>query len=272
MDFNTQPAAAPLGWCLVALSLALAPLALADDYQWEVRGGVSQFDSDVSRSDSYGGAATFYLSPVETGNHPLAEAAFRERASSLTLSHDRADTTVNGNFGPGVDTSYENTLTRATLAYYSSRSPLYLSLSANRLTDRHFDGNNRSRTRWSGALGVTPVEGLLISSNFYEGQEIRDDWDLNARFVMPSRDFEAMAFQAGFDYSYGVQSASWSLDTYLDRTLSLGIGYARAINTTDDGRLDLRARKFFTDRFSLSAYYSHHRRFDDYGLEVSLRF
>lgn len=270
--FSTMPTATPLGWCLVALSMALTPLAQADNYRMEVRGGLTQVDGNTANSDTLEGAASVYFSPVDTGNHPLAEAAFMERASSLTLSHRRIDFSQESPFEPGVDLDREHTVTRATLDYYSSHSPLFLSLSANRVTDEGTNGDRYSSTRWSGALGVTPVEGLLVTSNFYEGQDISDDWNLNARYVMPSRDFEAMAFEAGFDYTYGVQSARWSLDTYLDKTLSLGIGYARAISTTDDGTLELRARKFFTDRFSLSAFFSHHRRSDHYGLEAGLRF
>ena len=66
------------------LLIALAPAAaLADDYQFEVRGGFEQLGSDAfDEVASLGGI--WYFAPVSTNNVPQAEAAYLGRASFLS--------------------------------------------------------------------------------------------------------------------------------------------------------------------------------------------
>src|SRR5262245_32069582 len=70
------------------LLVALAPAAaLADDYQWEVKGA---YDRDLPDDDFFGEpdtvslTGTWYFKPVSTEGVPLAEAAYLGRASSLS--------------------------------------------------------------------------------------------------------------------------------------------------------------------------------------------
>ena len=253
------------------LLIALAPaMALADDYQFEVRGGFDQgsdLDIDVA---SLGGA--WYFSPVSTNDVPLAEAAYLGRASFLSGGLALVDF---------LDTTLD--VQNLKVGYYIPNTMFYAAVGA--LHEEYIVAasstftETRDDTRWFGSLGIAPLEGLLVTTEFRE-----DGYDPNitARYVgkLPNNHFYAgsvsiadMGFGGRSDMTYGID-----FDYYFDDSTSVGVGFDHGIRPDSAGgfvggadRLELRAEKFFSKSWAagVSAYTSD---FDDgFGVHVTWR-
>lgn len=252
---------------LAVCATAACTFANAESYRFELSGGYVHYDADHSEGDGWSAAGRAYFSPVTPDEHPLAEAAFMQRASSFSLSHQRSDTTPTS-YPEG---SLESDTTLASLDYYGPRGLLFVGVNAAR-SKMDSGTYTDSDTRWSGSFGVTPVEGLLVSTDFYEGESLSDRRNLKARYLITAPDYgEAIALEADYRYAYGEKFALWSIDYYVDPTLSLGLTYSRATSFSDNGTTQIRAEKFLSPRISLSAYAAHNRREDNLGLELKTR-
>jgi hypothetical protein len=219
----------------VFASLIAPSITMADEYQWQVRGDFDRvmpsndFLDDV---DTLQLAGTWYFAPVSTDNVPLAEAAYLGRASYLSAIAARFEI-------------FETTLNAqgANVGYYIPGTMFYAGVGVshgqtitgiNSVTvQKEYD------TNWFGTFGVTPLDGLLITTDFDE-----DGYDPNvtARHVgkLPNSHFYAGSVSIvdpdGGDTAFGVD-----FDYYFDDTTSAGVGYF------DGGeRWELRAEKFFS--------------------------
>lgn len=252
------------------LLIALAPAAaLADDYQFEVRGGFDHLGSDADIDvASLGG--TWYFAPVSTNNVPLAEAAYLGRASYLGAGLalvDFLDTTLDaedvkvGYYLPGT-------------MFYAAVGALHeenIIAASSTFTETRYD------TRWFGTLGIAPLDGLLVTTDF---QEHGYDANITARYVgkLPNDHFYAGSVTLA-DADYGDTFYGLDFDYYFDDTTSVGVGFDDGDARYDSNgrfvvggdRLELRAEKFFSKSWAagVSAYTSD---FDDgFGVHVTWR-
>jgi len=97
---------------------------------------------------------------------------------------------------------------------------------------------------------------------------------LNAKYVFDHFG-PSLAVQANYDYDdFGQDSLALAVDYYIDRTLS--VGYQRSEGVGSGPKLidghQLRVRKFFTDRWSLSGFYQDIGELDGFGVEATVRF
>lgn len=248
---------------LVALlSLAAAPaVGLADDYRWEVRGSFDRaWDSGLlfSDSDSLALSGTWYFAPVDIDDVPLAEAAFLGRASSLSAAAARFE----------VLDEHLNAQS-ARVGYYIPGNWFYAAVGVSR--SEYFTALNSSfvlkerDTRWNGTLGITPVNGLRITTDFGE-----DDYEPNvtARYVgkLPNDHFYAGSVNF-VDADFGDTSFGLDFDYYLDETASLGVGYQDDFLQT----WELRAEKFFAKSWAVGASAYTNDFGDGFGLHVTWR-
>ena len=233
-----------------ALLLALAPaVVLADDYQFEVKGALGR--DTPSADDSLFGditgvslAGTWYFAPVSTDNVPLSEAAYLGRASFVSAGVasadiDGLDTRLNGQ---GVHVGYyiPNTMFYAVLGVSHGEG-----ITAVNSTTVETGYN----TTIFGRLGLTPLDGLLVSTEFSEGGYVPN---VDARYVgkLPNSHYYAgrvsLVDPDGGDLSYGLD-----FDYYFDATTSVGLGFGEA-----GSRWELRAEKFFMKSWAagVSAY------------------
>ena len=252
------------------LLIALAPAAaLADDYRFEVRGGFDRqdlgVDIDVASLDG-----TWYFAPVSTSNVPLAEAAYLGRASFLSgglALIDFLDTTLDaedvkvGYYIPGT-------------MFYAAVGALHeenIIAFSSTFTETRYD------TRWFGTLGITPLDGLLVTTDFHEHGY---DANITARYVgkLPNNHFYAGSVSLA-DMGYGETAYGLDFDYYLDDSTSVGVGFdGRSARFDSDARLvgggnrlELRAEKFFSKSWAagVSAYTAD---FDDgFGVHVTWR-
>ena len=239
-----------------ALLFALAPAAaLADDYRFEVNGTFDRFSTD-SDLDVATLAGTWYFAPVSTDIVPLAEAAFLGRASSLSAIAAQVDLV-------GTQTEAQ----RASVGYYIPGTMFYAGVGVSRNEDLIGLSSTmvltEYNTTWSGTLGIAPLDGLLLTTDF---QEHGYDPNITARYVgkLPNNHFYAGSVNLADDH-YGT-SYGLDFDYYFDDSTSLGLGFDDVGN-----RWELRGEKFFSKSWAagVSAYTAD--RIDGFGVHVTWR-
>jgi hypothetical protein len=235
---------------LLALSLAASAVALADDYRAELRlaGEHVNRGNDVEDLDAFDVRGTFYLEPVRTDGLPLAEAAFLNRSSYASVNASRYD------FGDDM------TVLNASLGYYVPDTIFF-----GRIGFTHVDYGPGNASNWNGTFGVTPFDGLLLSTDFDE-----DGWDPNvsAKYVgkLANSHYYAVTASA-VDPDGGDTAVGIDFDYFLDLTFKVGGGFS-----SGDDRFTARAEKFFTPSFSVGAAIYTGDENSGFGAQVAWRF
>lgn len=215
---------------IVAGSLALSAMAQADDYRAEIRLHAEHVDLDDNADDVdiFSASGTYYLEPVRTDGLPLAEAAYLNRSSFVNAVAANYRQQRNGNaeaYG-------------ANFGYYVPDTIFF-----GRLGVTHTDFG-ASDTRWHGTFGVTPLDGLMLTTDFDE-----DGWDPNVRAKHVGKIANGHYYAASVyavDPDEGDVNVGIDFDYFLDLTFKVGAGYADG-----NDRISVRAEKFFTPRFAL---------------------
>lgn len=273
----------------IALVLA-ADLSLAQTYRSEI--DLAYTRMEIIDSPDHVGAVrgTYYFSPVKTANHPLAEAAFLEKANNVSLSYSHRDGDQSYSYGSyRHEASYTQEVINADVEIFIPNSIFYIAAGVTRhdvesrftVSSLNTDGttdielptqqaSNRDSS-WHGSLGITPVEGLLVWSTFYEDVDLDDHWNLNAKYVF---DWSGNAVNIEGDYRNNANYDSFSIisDYYFDSSFSIGAGYNYVDTSAVDDSFLLRTRKFFTENVSINAEYITDDSVDIYTLGISLRF
>jgi len=234
--------------CLVAM---LPVAANADEYRAQLDLTYDRLDFDrplVPDGDALGVAATYFFSPVVTDDRPLAEAAFLGRSSFVgagAVRSELGDEKIDI-FGAGIGYYLPNTIFYGELNY----------------TYSHDFGGDQDRV--SGALGLAPIDGLLVTTRFDE-----DGWDPNASAKYVGKLPNAHWYAATIDLAEFDDDLVWAafFDYYFDPTFSAGLGLAENVTT-------LRAEKFFTPSFSVGARFDlgNDQGSNAYGAQISWRF
>ena len=119
-------------------------------------------------------------------------------------------------------------------------------------------------TTWSGALGIAPLDGLLLTTDF---QEHGYDSNITARYVgkLPNNHFYAGSVNLADNDDFGT-TFGLDFDYYFDDSTSLGMGFDDVGN-----RWELRGEKFFSKSWAagVSAYTAD--RIDGFGVHVTWR-
>jgi hypothetical protein len=240
-----------------ALLFALAPAAaLADDYRFEVKGAFDHQHTD-SDFDVATLSGTWYFAPVSTDNVPLAEAAFMGRASSVSAIAAQLDL-----LGTHLNAG------SASVGYYIPGTMFYAGVGVSRVEDLIALSSTtvvtEYRTTWSGTLGIAPLDGLLLTTDF---QEQGYDPNITARYVGKLRNnhFYAGSVNLADNDDFGT-TLGFDFDYYFDDSTSLGVGF-------DDvgDRWELRGEKFFSKSWAagVSAYTNDFT--DGFGVHVTWR-
>lgn len=277
--------------------LATASTASAENFRSEISAAASTSKFERSSAPfsetltNKGGiiSGTYYFSEVTVGSHPLAEAAFLERSSgiSVTYSKDRLRNSSIPNYGSSVNeyrTTIPSTISTADLNFYFPNSIFYLGGSLVKTSTEIRSeviigedsyaayGGAPNRTLWTLRAGITPTDGLLIWSEFFEDQKVNNQWNINAKYLI-GWNSSALNLEASYNRAYGSYSRASSYydgiyanflfdgvtrlalaaDYYLDRTFSLGLTYNYHDTSYMGDDYGLRLRKFFTDKFAIEA-------------------
>jgi hypothetical protein len=226
--------------------------AFADDYRAEVQLTADRVnpDGDSPDIDTFSATGTYYLEPVRTDGLPLAEAAFLGKSSYVSAAAARVD------FGGDDDADF----LAANFGYYMPNTIFF-----GRLGVAHAEIGNADDTNVNGSFGITPFDGLLLTTDFDE-----DGWDPNihAKYVgkMANSHFYAVTVSA-VDPDEGDTDVGVDFDYFLDTGFSVGAGYG-----SGDDSFRLRAQKFFTPSFAVGGNVSTSDGGDGFGASVTWRF
>jgi hypothetical protein len=239
--------------CLAGV-LALPIAAQADDYRSELTGFFERalFDGDVSPDDAdlFGAQYQWYFKPVKTDGLPLAEAAFLNRSSFVAAAITFAE------FG---DEDFD--ALSAQVDYYLPNTMFFGRLNVAHTDDDFADDS----TVVGGAIGITPMDGMLITTDFTEHGY---DPNVTAKYVGKIANSHFYSASVGFvDPDEDDVSVSLDFDYFIDHTFSVGAGFA-----TGSDAFDIRARKFFKNRFAVGGHIYTADGGDGFGVNASWRF
>lgn len=272
---------------IAAGSFFTASLAFANSYRAEISAIYGETDYDGLSSDVYdiqiGG--TYYFSAVDTTNRPLAESAFLQKASNIYIDgYYENDEQKGGTFTSDVQNTYGR---RIGVDFYIPNSIIYLGAGAVEVKTKYEwtdNGTSYSNTQgwdslWYVRVGVTPIDGLQVWSEFYEDIDVSDLWNINAKYVLPlGAAGQWLNLEARYeDQDDYLQTLDLAADYYLDNHLSVGGGITH-YNYDDDGydnndnEYFIRAKQYFTDNFSANIKYADGDYESRWELGATIRF
>lgn len=253
---------------IAAAGFLTAPFVFSATYQAEISAAYADVDSSFNMDGYFAGLeGVYYFSPVDTKNHPLAEAAFIEKANNVYVDLGAYEFKEAGTQldiyqrSIGIDFFIPNTMFYLGAGVNETKTKYSWPSSGN------LEGGSGSSdwdSIWFVKAGIAPVTGLLVWSEFTEDVDVSDQWNINGKYVIPLSGEQALNVEASYKHSdrgYIDDVITGTVDYYLDRNLSLGAGF---VNTSFDSSVNsdattdyfVRARNFFTDNISADLTYS----------------
>lgn len=271
---------------IAAVGFLSAPFALAASYQSELSAAYAELDANDNDEQGYfvGLEGKYYFAPVETANHPLAEAAFMEKSSNLYVNLGNIETKEAGD-------RFDIYSRSIAVDFYIPNSLLFLGAGVDEVkskytwpTDDNFNAGSMS-SRWDSTwfvkAGIAPVTGLLIWSEFSEDVDLSEQWNINGKYIVPLSGEQALNIEASYqnsEFDGAPDTITAAVDYYLDRNLSIGGGFINSAfdeaTLGDDSANDyfIRARNYFTDNASLELSYTEGEYENSLALGGTLRF
>lgn len=245
----------------------------ANAYQAEVGGTVVVVSPDAGKNQTgFGLDGTYYFNGVQNNSsQPMAEQAFLQNASNVA-----------GNITYSKDGDNKTTTGKADVTYFIPNTQ-FAALA----------GLSHSRTKVDGAVdlqadsaklgvGFKPSNNLLLAGGVSHVKADVEVAGITAedKSTAPFLGAKLLTQVGGKDLSLAADATlgdtkviDLGADYYLDRTLSVGVGY-KTIDTdaSSDDAFSFRAKKFFTNEFSLEGSASFGDNENTYGVRGAYRF
>lgn len=273
--------------------LSIHTLYAKDTYRSEFALEYYTSEEAATESNIYGTAAEIYFSPVDTTNHPYAEAAFLERVGSVGMFIGHGETETEWYYyGGSVLTGIDEEIYGAALTYATPGSPIFFQAGyAKSEINCEYDSGYEYETSLEKqhlAIGFFVLDNLLIAATYSQetpesSSMDYDDISLSAKLVQENPDDTAITigggiqlsecYDTGFspgEYGWGAEAEKNIIvnvygDYYFNRKMSLGGGLS--LNTgdwePDEGKTVSINGKFFINP-AFSTYAAFERRFNDY--------
>jgi hypothetical protein len=235
--------------------------AIADSYKADVGFKASRIDHDgfSSKSSVYGLKGTFYFEAVETANVPFAEAAFLGKNSNVYAGTTHIDDKY----------AFIADVHRAGAEFFIPENFLYVNGGVTRSKYP-----NAHEWDWYTSVGLTPIDGLLITTNYVHDQGY--DPNINAKYVTALGNDQFINLEASFEDTDFGNYTKVGGDFYFDRSLSVGGSLmhasASALSKDSENIYELRTRKFFSEQFSGDLSLTSSDNVKSVTLGVNLRF
>ncbi len=289
-------------WLTIFFLAGLSSVASAQQsYRFEASADYGQMTMDDREQSSYGLGGQYYFLPVQTRNHPLAEAAFLERIGSIAVTGVMGETEWENVYG---SFQYDTTAYDVTLSY--ARPGQSLALGAKFVkSESTYDSNpyydDFDTDGYALMVGGYATQGLLLAIS-YEHSESKyqfnfpsssmdltlDTYSFEWKFVKELLNDKAVNFMGALsrlEMDSGNSDATGtgieiSMDYYFNAKVSFG-GSFTAIDgdsSFNDAQMyGVRTRIFFSPGFSLYGGYEQVFYDDDddaeiFNLGVSFRF
>jgi hypothetical protein len=233
---------------LLSAVIAAVSMNAAHAYQVSLSGdvGYNQTNNNIN-SDATGITAggTYYFKNVSSSSGPLAEAAFIQRASSISANYNY--------------TYAENDFAHRNINQVGIGGQLYVPNSdfyaAAGVTHINGQGNSTNGGAYNLSVGILPINDLLLTVGLvstYDLPNNETDPTIHAKYLtkigVNDVNIEGGARFGNHDNSYNLRG-----DYYLDRTLSIGATYnLQTLDHADDAyTIGLNARKFIAENISV---------------------
>lgn len=279
----------------LATALLLA-MTGAQAYQFEVQGQSEYADTTVNDKDFTGGVqGTYYFKDVDSSKGPLAEAAFLNQASNVSLAYNYAELSSNG-----FDVTAHNYGAKAEAYVPTKFVPVYASASySHTILDAK---NNQTATledngdRYALEVGALAAPNFLVAVGY---TNVADQFALDAFNVMSNGAVKAVgetetigedqdAITARTKYVGNIDGTNMSIgfesglvygdatayqlktDLYLNPKLSVGASYAESsYEGTPDSAWGANVNYFITPAVAVGASYVNANYQADKGQAVS---
>ena len=239
----------------IALATAVAAVcsvgvAQADTYNWEVQGNYTNIDNGFADVDGYGIDGTYYFQEVDDSKGPFSEAAFLNKASSVTLGY--------------VDFDGSDSVSIAGRLVLDSN----LTLEAN-YADA--DGSDV----YGAAIGMYINDTSEVQLTYADSDaDDADVWGVEYHGVYDLGDNAALAADLGLSTADAGEALTGGLTYYPMPQLGLGVDLAYLDYDDSDFGYGLSAEYFFTNSIFAGATYNSvdDADVDTYTLYVGARF
>ena len=243
----------PLEMIMKKLGLATALLLAmtgAQAYQFEVQGQSEYTDTTVNDKDFTGGLqGTYYFKNVDSSKGPLAEAAFLNQASNVSLAYNY------GEFGTdGYDVIAHNYGAKAEAYIPTKFVPAYASASYSHtiLDSKNDNATDDNGDRYALELGVLPTQNFLVAVGYTSAA---DQAAIDAFNVMGNGVAKATAEAATIGDDQDAITARAKYVGGIDGT-NMSVGFESAIIYGDDTAYQFKTDLFVTPKLSVGASYA----------------
>ena len=233
----------------LATALLLA-MTGAQAYQFEVQGQSEYIDATVNDKDFTGGIqGTYYLKDVDTSKGPLAEAAFLNQASNVSLAYNYAELGTDG-----TDFIAHNYGAKAEAYIPTKVVPVYASASYSHTI---LDGKNNQTADQNGDRYAVEV-GALATPNFLVAvgyTSVADQFALDAFNVMSNGVVKAVGETATINEDQDAITARTKYVGAIDGT-NMAIGFETNLLFAEYKAYSLKTDLFVNTKLSVGVSYA----------------
>ena len=236
----------------LATALLLA-MTGAQAYQFEVQGQSEYIDATINDKDFTGGIqGTYYLKDVDTSKGPLAEAAFVNQASNVSVAYNYGELS----FVPGMDVAAHNYGVKAEVYVPTKVVPVYASASySHTLLDAKNNASaflEGSGDRYALELGAVVAPNFLVALGY---TSVADQAAVDAFNTMGNGVAKAVAETITINQDQDAITARAKYVGAIDGT-NMAIGFESGIIYGEDTAYQLKTDLFVTPKLSIGASYA----------------
>ncbi|MFM6832649.1 MAG: porin Omp33-36 [Novosphingobium sp.] len=234
----------------LATALLLA-MTGAQAYQVEVQGQSEYIDNTVNDKNFTGAVqGTYYLKDVDSSKGPLAEAAFLNQASNVSVAYNYGEYDVDAENADFTS----HTIGAKAEAYIPTKVvPVYASASySNTITDNK-DGNADDHgDRYALELGVLPTNNFLVAVGY---TSVANQYSLDAFNILANGVAKAGLESETIDQDQDAITARTKYVGAIDGT-NMSIGFESGLVYGEDTAYNLGTTLFVTPKLSVGASYA----------------
>ena len=234
----------------LATALLLA-MTGAQAYQFEVQGQSEYIDITVNDKDFTGGLqGTYFLKDVDTSKGPLAEAAFLNQASNVSLAYNYGELSL----VPGTRVNAHNYGVKAETYVPTQIVPVYASAAYSHtiLDSKNNNLGDDQGDRYALELGAVVVPNFLVAVGY---TSVADQFAVDAFNVMNNGVAKAVAETVTIGDDQDAITARTKYVGNIDDT-NMAIGFETGLIYGDDTAFQLKTDLYVTPKLSVGASYA----------------
>ncbi|AUX85939.1 porin Omp33-36 [Acinetobacter tandoii] len=233
----------------LATALLLA-MTGAQAYQFEVQGQSEYIDASAANDKDFTGGVqgTYYFKDVDSSKGPLAEAAFLNQASNVSLAYNYAELGSNG-----FDVTAHNYGAKAEAYVPTKFVPVYASASYSHtiLDSKNNNASDDQGDRYALELGALAAPNFLVAVGY---TSVADQFALDAFNVMSKGVVSAVGETATIGDDQDAITARTKYVGNIDGT-NMAVGFESGIVYGDDTAYQFKTDLYVTPKLSVGASY-----------------